>query len=129
MKLSTIDLFCHGGLHFFEQVRGENKVVERVVFGGENLLFRACPSDFSLVDQHNVRPDFHHGVHVVCVHHRGDAILGSDVLYQAVDDERCYGVQTRVWLVAKEVFRVQCDGARNGTRFCIPPEISDGARW
>ena len=44
----------------------------------------------------------------------GDVKLFRDAAQQFVDDERCVWVQSRVWLVAEQIFGVKDDGACYG---------------
>ena len=101
-------------LDLFEEVRGEDEIVQYLICGGEYIFFGSLPFLVPFVDEDDFLANAHHRVHVVGVDEGGHVVLACDVLDQGVDDQRCLGVESRVRLVAEEVLRVQRDGACDG---------------
>ena len=77
--------FCF--LNFFEQLGGEDEVVEVFVGGAHDLCGVASPAYASLADEDDVLADAEDGVHVVGVDDGGDAIFLCDAMKELVDDE------------------------------------------
>ena len=66
------------------------------------------------VDIDDFLSDTHYGVHVVGIDERGHVVFTSDVLYQLVDNERGFRVQTGVRFVAEQILRIQGNSTCNG---------------
>ncbi len=60
-----------------------------------------------LIYEHDVFSDAEHGVRVMGIDDGGYAILMRDVAEQLVDQDGCLRVESGVWLVAEEIFRVE----------------------
>lgn len=113
-------------LYLLEKACGEHEIIEGLVCGREDALFVADPFTITLVDENDVLSDSQHGVHIVGVDDCGYTVFVGDVVEKLIDENRGSRVKTGVGLVAEEVFRVQGYRAAIATRFCIPPEISEG---
>ena len=64
-----------------------------------------------------MRSCLHYRVHIMGINNSCDIILFCNLFYQFVNNQRCYGVETRVWLIAKQIFRVQSNGTCNSYTF------------
>ena len=100
--------------HVLQEVAGEDEISEAGVVGSHNLTALALPFFMAFVDEDDVLADAHDGVHVVGVDDGGHVELAGDALQQFVDDEGGLGIETRVGLVAEQVFGVEGDGTGNG---------------
>ena len=56
-----------GLTHLFQQVRGEDEVVEFLVRGSHDFIFGAVPCSRTLINKDDILTNAHHGVHVVGV--------------------------------------------------------------
>ena len=110
--------FCHS--------RGEDKVVELLILGVEDIILGALPPLLALVDVDNLVANLHHRVHIVGVDDGGDVILDGDVVDEVINHDRCLWVESLVWLVAEEILRVEHDGACNG---CTLNHTARKLRW
>ena len=100
-----------------EQVGSIYEVVQVVIVHIIDLVLGANPAHMALVNKDDVLADAHHRVHVVGVDDGGDAKLVGNVAQEFVDHDGSLGVETRVGLIAEQVFGIQCDGACNGAAF------------
>ena len=66
----------------------------------QDVVLRPLPPLTAVVDVYNFLADLHHGVHVVGVDDRRDAVLLGDLVDQVVDDDRGLRVESRVGFVA-----------------------------
>jgi len=90
-----------------EEIKNALKTIMRMmytVYGKEVIL---------LVDEYDVLTYAEHRIHIVGIDYCGDIILMCDVAQQLVNQYRGTGVESRVRLVAEEIFRIE----RNGTRY------------
>ena len=94
--------------HVLQQVAGEDEIGEAGVVGSHDLTALALPFFMAFVDEDDVLADAHDGVHVVGVDDGGHVELAGDALQGGL------GIETRVGLVAEQVFGVEGDGAGNG---------------
>ena len=91
-----------------------DEVVERLVVGGEDVVAAAAPGKVSLVDERDGFADGDDGVQIVGVDDcRGVEFMG-DLGDELVDEQRGFGVQTRVGLVEEEVLGVAGKGTGDG---------------
>ena len=88
-------------LDFLKEFRGEYKIIERLAFASEYCLVITGPVAMTLVDEYDVLANSEHGVHIVGIDYRRDAILMRDVAQKLVYHDRCAGVKTGVGLVAE----------------------------
>ena len=71
----------------------------------------------TLADEADVLTDTHHRVHIVGVDDGCHIVILGDAREEFVDDERSLWIETRVRLIAEEVFRIHHDGAGDGNTF------------
>ena len=87
--------------------RSENKRLQLLIWAFQNFVFVALPFEFSEVDKGNIIADFHHRIHIVGIYDGCDIIFNRNTTYQFVNHHTRFGVETRVWFIAKQVFRIQ----------------------
>ena len=80
----------------------------------QDVVLRALPPLAALVDVDDLLADLHHGVHVVRVDDRRDAVLLGDLVDEVVDNDRRLRIEARVGFVAEQVARIHDDGPRDG---------------
>lgn len=104
-------------LHFLnlaEKVGGKDEIIQAFVGRGKDVIFTAFPFFMPFVDIDDFLSDAHYGIHIVGIDEGSHVVFSGDILYQFVDDERCFRVQTGVGFVAKEILRVQGNCSCNG---------------
>lgn len=104
-------------LDFLEEVAGEDEVVQSLVLGLIYGVFRALPFHLALFEEDDMVANLEDGVHVVRVDDGADIVFGGDLVDELVYDERRLGVETRVRLVAEQIFGVHRDGSCDGYAF------------
>ena len=109
-----LHFFHLGALNFTEQVGSKNEVVQLLVFRCHYVVFRTLPFFAAIVKENDVFAYVHNGVHVVRIDNGRYVVVFRNAVYQVVNDERRFRVESRVWLVAEQVARVHRNGARYG---------------
>ena len=101
--------FCH--------CRGEDKVVQLLIIGLQNVIFRAFPPLLALVDIYNLLANLHHRVHIVSIDDGGNIVLLRNALDKVINDNRGLRVKARVRFVAEEISRIQHDSTSDSRTF------------
>ena len=73
----------------------------------QDVILVALPVHHAACEEGDVVADAEYGVHVVCVDHGGDVVFAGDVIDELVDEDGGLRVETRVGLVAEEVFGIE----------------------
>ena len=94
--------------------RGEDEIVQFRIVGVQDIVLGPLPPLAAVVDVYDLLADLHHGVHVVRIDDRRDAVLLGDLVDQVIDDDRGLRVEARVGLVAEQIARVHDDGPGDG---------------
>ncbi len=112
--LLSVGVTLHISLHLAEEIRGEYEVVKTLAVALINGLVIAGPVAVAFVDEYDMLSYSQHGVHIVRVYHRSDAVFVSDIAKEVVNQNGRTGVKSRIRLVAEKVFGIKCYGTRYG---------------
>ena len=91
-----------------------NKIIQRCIVGGEDVVAAAAPFEVPLVDERNGFANSDDGVEVVGVDYSGSIEIVRDFGDELVNEQGGLGVKTGVGLVEEEIFGVACQRTGNG---------------
>ena len=86
---------------FFHEGGRINKTFNLGIRCVDDRMAIAFPPFFTLMNKENVVSDFHDAVHVVGNDNSGDLVFLGNILNQFIDDDRRFGVEARIGLIAK----------------------------